>query len=184
MLLHDLPYDIRVQIYSHLFPRTRHLYFHATDRGLVHLPAHDSALPVAFLHTCRALHQEASEYLYNGYSFDVVGKKLDCVEQYERLHNTIEQYARGTVHVRAFSNGIDSSTGCISILVGDAKLRMLERRRRGRPTTIEQLANEGTSKENAQGHALRGERMFWIIAGALGAVLAALGWWVVGMTVA
>lgn len=143
----DLPYDIREQIYIHLFPRTRHLYLHATEDGPIHLPIHDAEIPTAFLRTCKALNQEASEYLYNGYQFDVVGRKTDCVVHYQNIHALVQKFARDEVHVRAFSNGPDSSTGCISILVGEAKLARLEGRRRGQPTTIKRLWDEEKIKQ-------------------------------------
>lgn len=143
----DLPFDIRHHIYSHLFPRTRNLFLHATDGSLNYLPQADDVIPVAFLQACGALHQEASEYLYNRYTFHVVGMKLDCVKQYERIEAMARKYARDRVYVRAFSNGLDSSTGCISIMVGDVKLRALEKRGRGQPMTIRELEREGRYKQ-------------------------------------
>lgn len=139
----DLPYDVRHHIYSYIFPRASHLFLHATDTGLVYLPKHDDTIPKAFLQSCGALHQEASEYLSNGYIFNVAGMKLDCVKQYGRIEGMVGKYARDRVYVRAFSNGLDSSTGCISIMVGDAKLKALEERGRGQPMTIRDLEREG-----------------------------------------
>lgn len=179
----DLPYDVRHHIYSHLFPPSNHLYLHSTEAGPIHLPTHDSTVPVDLLRTCPALHQEASEYLYNTYRLDVVGRKADCLKHYKSIQATVEKYARDEVHVRAFSNGRDSSTGCISILVGDGKLATLQRRQRGLPMTVEELESEEKSRlqfENFLRVHRRTDRDYGLMpAVVVGGVLALLLAWAV-----
>ena len=180
-----LPYDIREQIYLQLFPHTPNIYLHATDDGVVHLPQdRDSGIPTAYLRTCKALHREASEYLYNGYIFDIVGKKKDCVFQHQRLKKTVEKYARNEVHTRALSNGLDSWTGCISIFAGDAKLAISERRQRGQPATIEELAREEEMKldtiQRANRRTARDARVWWWTRFVAGLILGFLCGWYLG----
>lgn len=184
----DLPYDIRHTIYSHLFPRTRHLYLHATDDGPVYLSNIDCSVPVAFLRTCKSLNQEASEYLYNGYVFDVYGRKSHILANYKQVQKTVEKYARDRVHTRALSNGPLSITGCMSIVVGDAKLATLERRGRGQPTTIEELQEEERARQGiaqrfiALGSgARRRSRMFWWTLATAGAAVVLAFALIVGM---
>ena len=138
----DLPYDIRFSIYEQLFPSVPQLYLHAVEDGVRYLPQQDSSIPIGFLLANKALSLEASEYLYNNYLINIVGRKHDCFSFYPGVLRTVKRYARTQTHVRAFSNGLGSSTGAISIAVGDAKLQMLENRQRGDPKTMEQFKQE------------------------------------------
>lgn len=144
----DLPYDVRYAIYQHLFPRVPQLYLHAASDGLRYLPQQDAEIPVAWLRVNRALHVEGSEYLYNNYLLNIVGRKQDCLSHYTKVLATVKKYARTETHLRAFSNGLGSSTGAMSIAVGDAKLEMLENRQRGDPKSMDQFAQEAQIMKN------------------------------------
>ena len=141
MHLYDLPYDIRCHIYQHLFPSSQQIYIwiiQDTLRAIIP----NGRIPVELLTASRALHVEASEYLYNSYLFNLIGTKRDCLQNYERFLVTLRKYARGEVHVHAFSNGIHSSTMCISVQAGEARMALLERRSRGQLMSITQLESE------------------------------------------
>ena len=99
-------------------------------------------VPTDLLLTCRGLNTEVSEYLYNYYLFNIVGKKRDCLATYESFLNTMKKHARHDVHVDAFSNGSHSSTMCISIQAGEGRMAMLKRRDRGEPKQIQELEKE------------------------------------------
>ena len=99
-------------------------------------------VPTDLLLTCRGLNTEVSEYLYNCYLFNIVGKKRDCLATYESFLNTMKKHARHDIHVDAFSNGSHSSTMCISIQAGEGRMAMLKRRERGEPKQIQELEKE------------------------------------------
>lgn len=149
MDLISLPYDIRYLIYSHVFPATPQIHIHAIDGHLRCItPEHD--IPTALLRVCKALGMEASEYLYNNYLFNILGTKKDCLATYNTFLKVAQKYARDKVHIHAFSNGIHSVTGCLSIHAGDGKaLAMLRQRQRGQPKTILELQEELKAEESA-----------------------------------
>jgi hypothetical protein len=99
-------------------------------------------LSTGLLSTCRAINEEASEYLYNRYLFNVIGTKQHCIAAYKGFLQTMEKYARHELHVNAFSNGAHSSTMCISIHSGEGRTAMLRRRARGEPKAIVELEKE------------------------------------------
>lgn len=143
MHLFDLPYDIRHQIYQHLFPSTDSIYIQAFTNGMkIIQDSHDRTMPFNFLLTCRALHAEASAHLYNNYLYNIVGRKRNCLNVYADFLNTAKKYARDEVHVSAFSNGPHSDTMGISIHVGEAKTAMLRKRARGEPKELCELQQE------------------------------------------
>lgn len=140
-----LPYDIRHLVYEHLFPDSQQLYIQAfsTD-ACVMLPA-GMSLPTNLLLVCRQLHREASEFLYNGYLFNLVGTRKDCLRLHKSFLTVLETYARTAPKVDAFSNGAHSSTVCISMQAGSAKADLLRRRGRGQPRELCDLETEEAS---------------------------------------
>lgn len=137
----SLPYDIRYLIYQHLLPREEQIYIQAVGKGLRSiLPA--DGLPTNALLVCRQVNAEASGYLYNNYLFNIVGTKKDCLATYHHFLKPLRKHARNEVRINAFSNGEHSSTMCISMEAGDAKLAVLNRRRRGEPKAIHELEQE------------------------------------------
>lgn len=142
MALLALPYDVRYQIYEHLFPPGPQIYIQVLGQMLLPMTPANNRLSTALLYTCRALNEEASEYLYNRYLFNVIGTKPQCLAAYKGFLQTVEKYARHEVHVNAFSNGAHSSTMCISIHSGEGRTAMLMRRERGEPKAIDELEKE------------------------------------------
>ena len=141
MHLLTLPYDVRHEIYQHLFPPDPQIYIQAFDNSLSAItPEH--RIPIDLLLSCKSLNTEASEYLYNSYLFNIVGKKANCLATYRDFADTLRRHARNKVYVNAFSNGSHSLTGCISIQAGEARMTMLKRRLRGEPRTIQELERE------------------------------------------
>ena len=105
----DLPYDIRHRIYQHLFPRGEQIYIAIFKDTFSPIIPEDN-VPIEFLLTCRAIHAEGSEYLYNSYLFNIIGTKRDCLYNYERFLETLKKHARHEVYINAFSNGPHSAT--------------------------------------------------------------------------
>lgn len=141
MDLLSLPYDVRYQIYQHIFPSTEQIYIEATSSRLKSI-SREQKVPTALLLTCRAINAEASEYLYSSYLFNIVGRKSDCLKAYKRFLGAVEKYARNTVHVDAFSNGSHSATMCMSIQVGEGRMKILRNRERGERKGIAELESE------------------------------------------
>ena len=137
----SLPYDVRYVIYQHLFPSNEQIYIQALDDGL-HSILPDDPSPASIFQVCRQLRSEAGGFLYNSYLFNIVGTKKDCLANYKRFLQTLRRHARSEVNINAFSNGTHSSTMCLSLQAGDAKMGVLNRRRRGEPRTIEELLVE------------------------------------------
>ncbi len=136
-----LPYDIRYLIYKELFPREEQIYLHAYEKTLRTIsPAGTIAANVLLV--CRQLHVEAGGFLYNGYLFNLVGTKNDCLANYKPFLRTLRKYARDEVNINAFSNGDHSTTICLSLQAGDARMGILNRRRRGEPKTLQELQVE------------------------------------------
>lgn len=148
MHLYDLPYDVRSQIYDHLFPKTQQIYIFIIQNTLRAIIP-DDRIPTELLLTSPEFYTEASEYLYNGYIFNLLGTKKDCLANYKIFHQILQKHARDKVHVHAFSNGAHSSTMCISFQAGDSKLALLERRSRGQLRTIPQIELELALAENS-----------------------------------
>ena len=141
MNLLDLPYDIRYKIYEHSFPPGQQIYIQVLGLKLLSItPEHK--IPNGLLLTCRALNVEASEYLYSGYLFNIVGTKQDSLLAYNPFLDIVKKHARGEVHVDAFSNGAHSSTMCLSIHSGGGRVAMLKRRDRGERKEIDELEHE------------------------------------------
>lgn len=147
----SLPYDIRFLIYQHLFPPGHQIYIQALSfaptrsprTALLHaINPPGYSIPTNFLLTNRQLHQEASEYLYNSYLFNIVGLKPDCLAGYERLADVIRKYAREEVHVDAFSNGEHSQTMCMSLYCGEDKSDAVSKRKRGLFVSIRDMTEE------------------------------------------
>ncbi len=141
MHLLALPYDIRFQIYSYLFPPGQQIYVQTIGTKLRSMTS-EHKIPVNLLKVCKSLNIEAGEHLYSGYLFNVIGRKKDCLVAYEQFLRTMQKYAREEVHVDAFSNGSHSSTMCISLQAGTSKMALLRRRERGEPKRIDELEQE------------------------------------------
>jgi hypothetical protein len=142
MTLLALPYDIRHQIYEHLFPPGQQIYIQVLGQTLRSITPDKYKLPTGLLLTCRAINEEASDYLYNRYLFNIIGTKQHCLPAYKGFLGTVKKHARHEVHVNAFSNGTHSSTMCISIHSGEGRTAVLKRRERGEPKTIAELKEE------------------------------------------
>ncbi|KAF2720248.1 hypothetical protein K431DRAFT_285919 [Polychaeton citri CBS 116435] len=139
----SLPYDVRHAIYQQLFPPGQQLYLHGDMTGQVRMMMPpDVSIPNNFLLVCRELHREGSEYLYNRYLFNVIGTKRGCLKSYRTFQDTMAKYTRCPIRIDAFSNGDHSATSCICLQAGESQLRVLERRRRGQPTTLGKLKTE------------------------------------------
>lgn len=156
-----IPYDIRLLIYEHLFPEGKQIYLQPSPKRLRSITA-DRSIPIEFLSSCRQLHIEACEYLYNSYLFNIVGRKQDILAAHEGFLEVLRKYARDEVHVQALSNGDHSTTGCISIHVGSGRLETLKRRNRGIPREVHELEEE-VDKENKhfQGQTPRNQWVPW-----------------------
>lgn len=137
----SLPYDVRHLVYQNLFPQCAQIYLLAGGSELRIMNQEDS-LPPSILRVCRLLHQEAAEYLYNNYLFNVVGLKQDCLALYKPFLRTFEKHSRQLPRVDAFSNGDHSATMCVSVQAGNARLSILDSRRRGKPRSLEDLLEE------------------------------------------
>ncbi|KAK0261694.1 hypothetical protein LTR91_006625 [Friedmanniomyces endolithicus] len=134
----SLPYDVRYLVYKELFPREEQIYLHAYEKTLKTIsPAGTIAANVLLV--CRQLHAETGGFLYNGYLFNLVGTKNDCLANYKPFLRTLRKYARDEVNINAFSNGDHSATICLSLQAGDARMGILNRRRRGEPKTLQEL---------------------------------------------
>ncbi|KAK4952141.1 hypothetical protein LTR10_010061 [Elasticomyces elasticus] len=137
----SLPYDIRYLIYQQLFPPDEQIYIQAYDKTVQTIsPA--GIISANILLVNRQLGREAGGFLYNGYLFNLVGTKQDCLANYKPFLRTLRKYARSEVNINAFSNGNHSATMCLSLQAGDAKMDILNRRRRGEPKTIRELQDE------------------------------------------
>ena len=142
MDLLSLPYDVRYLIYKELFPTSKQIYIQALGRKLyVRLPR-SQTICLPLLRRCPPLHREATEFLYNNYLFNIMGRKSDCLATYERFVRALARHANDEVHVDAFSNGEHASTMCISVHTGNGKIAMLERRARGVPIPISSIKQE------------------------------------------
>ena len=173
MHLFDLPYDIRYRIYEQLFPRGQQIYiviFKEPFKEILRAVIPEDKVPFQLLLTCRALHTEASEYLYNSYLFNIIGTKRDCISNYERFLLTLKKHARNEVYVDAFSNGPHSATMCVSIHVGKARMALLKSRKRGQPKEIQEFRREVALM--AKSH--RAPTWIWSLIWPLLGVLAAL----------
>lgn len=178
MDLLSLPYDIRFQIYKHIFPPGEQIYVQVLRNTRTLKSITGEPIPTQVFLTCRALSSEASEYLYNNYLFNIIGRKQDCLAAYESFLSIVEKYARNEVHADAFSNGLHSSTMCVSIQSGEAKMPMLKRRARGEWTKIKELEREvwmttlpPTPRVFQLGNLLHG---WWMNVIAVGVLLAAV----------
>ncbi|KAF2158881.1 hypothetical protein M409DRAFT_30668 [Zasmidium cellare ATCC 36951] len=140
----NLPYDIRFLIYQHLFPAGKQMYLQAYGKprhGLKSIMG-DHPVTVPLLRVCRLLNSEGSDYLYNTYLWNIVGRKYDVLAHYGRFLTVLERYANDEVHVDAFTNGWHSSTMCVSLHTGEGKKAMLSRRDRGVAKSIEEVWEE------------------------------------------
>lgn len=134
----SLPYDIRQLIYDQLFPAYNQLYLMASRKELVWIRAPES-LPMQLLRVNRLLHHEASGFLYNRYLFNIIGPIQDCLRLYPDFEMVLQKYARQSVRIDCFGNGVHSDTCCISLQPGNKHVKVLNKRRRGQPSSIEQL---------------------------------------------
>ncbi|KAK5689874.1 hypothetical protein LTR97_012634 [Elasticomyces elasticus] len=141
LTLLSLPYDVRYLIYQQLFPPEEQIYIQAYDKT-VHSISPAGTISANILLANRQLGSEAGAFLYNGYLFNLVGTKQDCLANYKPFLRTLRKYARSEVNINAFSNGDHSATMCLSLQAGDAKMGILNRRRRGEPRTIRELQDE------------------------------------------
>jgi hypothetical protein len=148
MQLLDLPYDIRHQIYLHLFPTGQQIYIQANRDRLRSITA-DREIPTGLLRTCKSLGKETLEFLYSNYLFNIVGRKKNCLSSYDAFVEVVEKYARDEVYYQAFSNGSHSDTMCVSVHAGEHKIAILDRRQRGEPKTIVELQHEVGSTTRA-----------------------------------
>ncbi|KAI7485600.1 hypothetical protein KC351_g3887 [Hortaea werneckii] len=137
----SLPYDIRHAIYQQLFPPHEQIYIQAFGDRLRFISPGDGLAIHLFL-VCKDLSAEARAYLYNGYLFNIVGTKNDCLKAYKSFETILRRHARHAVRINAFSNGQHSATMCISMQAGDAKMGVLNRRRRGEAKTIREMELE------------------------------------------
>ncbi|KAK3615133.1 hypothetical protein LTR56_026782 [Elasticomyces elasticus] len=137
----SLPYDVRYLIYQQLFPPDEQIYIQAYDKT-VHTISPPGTISANILLANRQFGKEAGGFIYNGYLFNLVGTKQDCLANYKPFLRTLRKYARSEVNINAFSNGDHSATMCLSLQAGDAKMGILNRRRRGEPKTIRELQDE------------------------------------------
>ncbi|KAI6841561.1 hypothetical protein KC332_g6115 [Hortaea werneckii] len=137
----SLPYDARHAIYQQLFPPHDQIYIQAFAGQLRFISPGDGLALQLFL-VCKDLSAEARAYLYNGYLFNIVGTKNDCLKAYKSFETILHRHARHPVRINAFSNGQHSATMCISMQAGDAKMDVLNRRRRGEARTIREMELE------------------------------------------
>ncbi|KAI9705364.1 MAG: hypothetical protein M1820_005194 [Bogoriella megaspora] len=137
----NLPYDIRYMIYQHLFPSEEQIYIQALSSRLTSITP-KTKFATNLLLVNRAIGFEASEYLYNGYLFNIVGRRKYCFGHYNSFITTMEKYSRNGVRIDAFHNGWQSSTMCMSLQAGEAKLDTLQKRGRGEPMSPEQILEE------------------------------------------
>lgn len=174
--LSRIPYDIRYMIYSLLFPDEDQVYLQAQGKDL-HCILPGGGIPVNLFLVNRQLSTEARAYLYNSYLFNLVGPRADCLRTFSRFTKYVETHARAPVSVDAFGNGAHSSTMCISIQAGTAKMSVLKRRRRGEWQDIKKLHREFIARRWWVGSAtldlLKRYREI-ILVGALAVILAVL----------
>lgn len=143
----SLPYDIRYKIYEHLFPAGNQIYIQVVNQGrALKSITPNQGLPYGLLLSCSALNAEASDYLYNTYLFNIIGRKQHCLQAYKDFLATVRKHARNEVQINAFSNGSHSSTMCLSIHSGEGRSAMLRRRERGEPKAIDDLEKEVAAK--------------------------------------
>lgn len=140
----SLPYDIRVQIYTHLFPLYPQIHIMADKQGLPLVPMLSRGdLSLSVLSSCRQLYQEAAGHLYNNFIFNVVGLTKDCVENYQSIQHAVEKHARTLVKTEVLDNGVLSSTACISIYASGGFVEGLAcRRQRGVPRNLEEIKRQ------------------------------------------
>jgi len=145
----SLPYDVRYLIYEHLFPPDEQIYIQVIDGTMKSiLPEHHISTNLS--RVSRHFHAEANDYLYNNYLFNIVGTKKDCLASYESFAGTLRKYAKDDVRINAFSNGVHSSTMCVSLHAGDGKMVLLNRRMRGEPREIREMREElGLNQDRA-----------------------------------
>lgn len=171
-----LPHDIRHCIYQQLFPTGEQIFIQAYNKRL-HAKLAESCIPTNILLVCRDLHVEASEFLYNGYLFNLVGPKVDCLAIYKPFLRTLRKYARSEVNVNAFSNGEHSATMCISLQAGVAKMGVLNRRGRGEPKTIRELEEEQMLMQPTSSSSVRGITKIFAVCAILSVLLALVLAW-------
>ena len=138
----SLPYDIRWIIYSHLFPSLRQVYLMASKESINPM-MRPGSLSTGILLTCRQLHSEASDYLFNNYLFNIIGYKKHCMAHYKPLYNLMERYAKHGANVEILDNGTLSSTACVSIHAKSGHVEaMLHVRKRGVPRDLKEVEKE------------------------------------------
>ena len=138
----SLPYDVRRIIYSHLFPSLRQIYLMASKESINPM-MHPGALSTGIFLTCRQLHSEASDYLFNNYLFNIIGYKKHCMAHYKPLYELMERYAKHGANVEILDNGTISSTACVSIHAKDGQVEaMLHVRKRGVPRDLKEVEAE------------------------------------------
>ena len=135
----SLPYDVRHAIYQQLFPRGDQIYIQAFDTGLRSLLPDDSAT-LAIAKTCHQLRDESLGYIYNNYLFNLIGNRSHVLDHYKPFLHSMREYAlHRKIRIDTFTNGIHSSTICMSLQSGSTKVRVLEQRQRGEKTPLHVL---------------------------------------------
>lgn len=142
----QLPYDVRYEIYKHLFPQHGQVYIQVLN-GKLRSILPDESIPAELLRTCRALYAECGAYFYNRYLFNVIGSKTECLNTYGAFLAIVQKHARAQVYTHALSNGSHSTTMCVSIHAGEAAFALLQRRGRGEPKEIRELQREVASQK-------------------------------------
>jgi hypothetical protein len=138
----SLPYDIRWMIYSHLFPSLRQIYLMASKESINPM-MRPGSLSIGILLTCRQLHSEASDHLFNNYLFNIIGYKKHCMAHYKPLYELMERYAKHGANVEILDNGTLSSTACVSIHAKNGHVEaMLHVRQRGVPRDLKEVEEE------------------------------------------
>lgn len=141
----SLPYDIRRVIYEHLFPQMRQIYLMATKArlGLMMRPRE---FPHGILTSCRQLHDEANDYFYNNYLFNILGYKKYCMAHYEPVYRQMKRFAKNGAKLEVLDNGLLSSTACVTLHAKGGHVEASFRsRQRGVPRDLKEVEDEAAS---------------------------------------
>jgi hypothetical protein len=124
-----LPFDLRYMVYEEIFPASRLIYLGMGKDGRLHGVTPLGGIPLGFMSACHQLRRETNEYLFNRYLFNVVGDKRDCLENHPYFCELIRRWARGVVHIDAFSEGVRFHNVCVALHAGEghvARVRKID----------------------------------------------------------
>lgn len=138
----SLPYDIRHTIYKHLFPNEQIIYLKASKDRLASM-MRPGELPMNLGLSCRQLHNEANEYLYNNYPINIIGYKKYCVAHFQPIHTLAQKFAKKGSCLQVLDNGELSTTACVSIYPRGGRVEdMMRRRKQGKPRDLREVKRE------------------------------------------